>query len=240
MSTPVFSIADLVHRYHSRIVLEIRELAIDQGETLGIVGPSGAGKSTLLRLLQLVEPPAAGRIAFRGESIAAPAPLGLRRRITTVFQRPLLLDRSVRDNVAYGLRLRGRRVNGPRIEALLERLGLTPLANAAARTLSGGEIQRVALARALAIEPEVLLLDEPAANLDPANVSLVEQLVREEQQRGATIVLVTHNAFEAKRLAGRTALLISGSIVEIQPTAGFFSSPVDPRTQAFLNGEMVY
>jgi tungstate transport system ATP-binding protein len=157
-----------------------------------------------------------------------------------VFQRPLLLDRSVRANVAFGLQLRGRRISGSRVEDLLSRLGLTSLASTAARTLSGGEVQRVALARALAVGPEVLLLDEPAANLDPANVAVVEQLVREEQQRGTTIVLVTHNAFEARRLADRTALLLAGAIIEVQPTPAFFGSPIDARTRAFLNGEMVY
>ncbi len=239
-TTPVYAIADLVQRYQQRTVLEIPQLNIESGETLGIVGPSGAGKSTLLRLLQLIEPPTSGRITFDDRPVAAPAPVTVRRRITTVFQRPLLLDRSVRANVTFGLQLRGQRTRSARIDDLLSRLGLESLASTSARTLSGGETQRVALARALAIGPDVLLLDEPAANLDPANVALVERLVREEQQRGTTIVLVTHNAFEAKRLADRTALLIGGAMVEIQPTQAFFSRPGDARTRAFLDGEMVY
>jgi tungstate transport system ATP-binding protein len=237
---PAYAITGLIHRYQGRTVLDVPQLTVDTGETLGIVGPSGAGKSTLLRLLQLLEAPSEGEIVFDGRAYPSPAPARVRRRITTVFQRPLLLDRSVRGNVAFGLQLRGRQVSGSRVDDLLARLGLTSLARSPARTLSGGEIQRVALARALAVGPDVLLLDEPAANLDPANVAVVEQLVREEQQRGTTIVLVTHNAFEARRLADRTALLLAGTIIEVQPTPAFFASPIDVRTRAFLNGEMVY
>ena len=119
----------------------------------------------------------------------------------------------MRDNVEFGLRVRGRHDRAP-AGPLLERLGLTHLADAPARRLSGGEMQRVALARAMATEPEVLLLDEPAANLDPANVARVEAIIRDAQARGTTIVLVTHNTHEARRLAHRTLLLIGGAVVE--------------------------
>jgi tungstate transport system ATP-binding protein len=145
----------------------------------------------------------------------------------------------VRDNVLFGLRVRGRKDRTP-ADPLLERLGLAHLANAPARKLSGGEIQRVALARAMAIEPEILLLDEPAANLDPANVARVEAFIRDAQARGTTIVLVTHNTHEARRLAHRTMLLIEGTVVEVGPTAAFFDSPAEPRARAFLAGELVY
>jgi len=168
-----------------------------------------------------------------------PAPLDVARRVTTVFQRPAMLDRSVRENVLFGLRLRGH-ANASAADALLERLSLTQLARASARALSGGEMQRVALARAVALQPEVLLLDEPAANLDPANVALVEAIIRDEQRRGATIVLVTHNTHEARRLAHRTLLLLDGRPVEIAATAAFFGADADPRTRAFLGGELVY
>jgi tungstate transport system ATP-binding protein len=156
-----------------------------------------------------------------------------------VFQRPLMLDRSVRDNVMFGMKVRGRKDRAP-AERLLERLGLAHLADAQARRLSGGEIQRVALARAMAVEPEVLLLDEPAANLDPANVSRVEAFIRDAQALGTTIVMVTHNTHEARRLAHRTLLLIEGAVVETGLTASFFESPTEPRTRAFLAGELVY
>jgi tungstate transport system ATP-binding protein len=236
---PAFELVDLRHRYGARTVLSIPRLSIQRGETLGIIGPSGAGKSTLLRLLQGLERPAEGTIRVDGTPMPDPVPLALARRMTTVFQRPLMLDRSVRDNVLFGLRVRGRKDRAP-ADPLLERLGLGHLASAQARQLSGGEIQRVALARAMAIEPDVLLLDEPAANLDPANVARVEAFIRDAQSRGTTIVLVTHNTHEARRLAHSTLLLIEGTVVESGPTAAFFESAADARTRAFLAGELVY
>jgi tungstate transport system ATP-binding protein len=236
---PAFDLVDVRHRYGARTVLTVPRLSIPRGETFGIVGPSGAGKSTLLRLLQGLERPTEGIIKADGVPMPHPVPLPLARRITTVFQRPLMLDRTVRDNVLFGLQLRGRRGREPAAR-LLERLGLTQLANEQARRLSGGEIQRVALARAMAVEPDVLLLDEPAANLDPANVARVEAFIRDAQSRGTTIVLVTHNTHEARRLAHRTLLLIEGAVVETGPTATFFESPAEARTRAFLAGELVY
>jgi len=239
MSAAAFEITGLRHRYGIRTVLDLPRLEIRRGETLGIIGPSGAGKSTLLRLLQGLERPTEGEIRFGGQRLGSPAPIDLTRRITTVFQRPAMLDRSVRGNVAFGIRLRGRR-DLPRTDALIERVGLTPLADASARHLSGGEMQRVALARAIGTGAEVLLLDEPAANLDPANVSRIEAIVREEQADGRTIVLVTHNTHEARRLAHRTLLLIGGRMVELGPTADVFDRPGHPDTRAFLAGDFVY
>jgi tungstate transport system ATP-binding protein len=168
-------------------------------------------------------------------------PLELRRRVTTVFQRPILLNRSVRDNVEYGLRLRGRRNGRQLVEATLERVGLGELAAQRARTLSGGEAQRVALARAMVLRPDVLLLDEPTANLDPYNVGLIEEIVRDlNREWGTTIVLVTHNIFQARRLADRVALLLEGQMVEMADVGSFFKSPRDPRAAAFVRGDMVY
>lgn len=235
----VYELVGVRHRYGSRVVLDVPALQIARGETLGVIGPSGAGKSTLLRLLQLVERPSEGAIRFNGRAVVAPAPADQVRRITTVFQRPIMLDRTVRDNVAFGLRLRGRR-DDARVDALLDRVSLAKLAGARARSLSGGEIQRVAMARAIATEPQVLLLDEPAANLDPANVALIESIVGEQQTLGRTIVLITHNTHEARRLADRTLLLLDGRPVEIGATVGLFESPRDPRTRAFLAGELIY
>jgi len=234
-----FEVIDLRHRYGARTVLNIPRLDIARGETLGIIGPSGAGKSTLLRLLQGLERPTEGAVRVDGAPFPSPVPISMSRRITTVFQRPLTLNRNVRDNVEFGLRLRGRR-DARAVENLVDRLGLSDLINAPARHLSGGEIQRVALARAMALDPEVLLLDEPAANLDPANVARAEALIRDVQTRGRTIVLVTHNTHEARRLAHKTLLLMEGTVVEVNATATLFESPSDPRTRAFLAGELVY
>jgi len=236
----MYVLDSIQHRYGARLVLDIDHLEVQCGEMLAILGPSGSGKSTLLRLMQFLERPSAGRIAFDGQPIDGEPPLDVRRRVTTVFQRPLLLDRSVRDNVAYGLRLRGWRDGRTAVDRLMARLGLSDLADSPARSLSGGEGQRVALARALAIDPEVLLLDEPTANLDPYHVSLIEDIIRAQRARGITIVLVTHQTFQARRLADQTGLLLNGRLIEIAPTTELFESPRDFRTRSFLNGEMVY
>ena len=243
MSDLTYRLEGVTKSYSGRQVLQVDALDIHRGEVFAVVGPSGAGKSTLLRLLNFIEPPSSGIICFADRAFAPgqEVPLELRRRITTVFQRSVLLRQSVRDNVAYGLRLRGRRDSAGRIEEALELVGLTDLARQQARTLSGGEAQRVALARAMILDPEVLLLDEPTANLDPYNVGLIEEVVRDlNRQRQTTLVLVTHNVFQAKRLAHRAGLLLDGRLVEVADTEAFFESPCDPRTAAFVRGEMVY
>jgi tungstate transport system ATP-binding protein len=229
--------------YGDRVALQADSLDIRLGEILAVVGPSGAGKSTLLRLLNFLEPATAGEIEFLGQPVGDGSRVGLamRRQVTTVFQRPVLLSRSVHANVAYGLHLRGRRGRHGIVEAALEQVGLSQIAHQPARTLSGGEAQRVALARALVIEPRVLLLDEPTANLDPYNIGVIESITRQlNQERRTTIVLVTHNVFQAKRLAHRVVLLLGGQIVEVAGVQQFFEAPADPRTRAFVNGELVY
>jgi tungstate transport system ATP-binding protein len=239
----VYRLQSVSKEYEGRRVLQVENLKIGRGEVFALVGPSGAGKSTLLRLLNFLEPPTSGRIRFLDIEFGAhqPMPLPYRRRVTTVFQRPILLNRSVHANVGYGLGLRGLRDLDGKIERALEQVGLTDLARQRARTLSGGEAQRVALARAIVLRPDVLLLDEPTANLDPYNVGLIEEIVTNLNRRqGTTLVLVTHNVFQAKRLAHRVALMLDGQMVEVAGVEAFFESPQDPRTAAFVRGEMVY
>jgi tungstate transport system ATP-binding protein len=166
MSPTVYEIENLKQVYAGRTVLDVEYLSVTEGEILALVGPSGAGKSTLLRLLNFLEAPSAGRLTYAGQIVRGQPPLELRRQVTTVFQRPILQRTSIRNNVAYGLRLRGLDADG-RVDRALARVGLEKLARQPAATLSGGEMQRVALARALVVEPRVLLLDEPTANLDP-------------------------------------------------------------------------
>ncbi len=242
MNATVYSLEKVSKTYGSREVLRVDFLEIQQGEIFAIVGPSGAGKSTLLRLLDFLEPPTGGQLRFKDYSAnGGRAPLEVRRRVTTVFQRPVLLNTTVYGNVAYGLKIRGDKEVQRKVKEALEQVGLSELARERARLLSGGEAQRVALARAMVIEPEVLLLDEPTANLDPYNVGLIEDIVADlNRKRGTTIVLVTHNVFQAKRLAHRVALLLEGKVVEVAPVRDFFEAPRDPRTAAFVRGEMVY
>lgn len=238
----IFSLHNITKRYGERQVLNIESLDIFPGEILGIVGPSGSGKSTLLRILNFLEPPTSGLVQFNRTPFSPEheMPLPMRRKVTTVFQRPMLLDRSVQDNVDYGLWLRGERNGGQRVQKSLEQVGLAEFSRQRARTLSGGEAQRVALARAMVIQPEVLLLDEPTANLDPYNIGLIEEIIRQLKSQGVTLVLVTHNIFQARRLADRVAFLLDGKVIEVAGTDRFFESPRDARTQAFVNGEMVY
>jgi tungstate transport system ATP-binding protein len=236
----VYRIEQLRKEYGNRTVVDIDALQINAGEILALVGPSGAGKSTLLRLLNFLEQPTSGQLVYQDQVVNGFISIQTRRQVTTVFQRPIVLRATVRANVAYGLGLRGARVDG-RVDEMLSRVGLQSLANAPAHKLSGGEMQRVALARALVIEPQVLLLDEPTANLDPYNVGLIEEIVREHNRaRGTTIVLVTHNVFQAKRLAQRVGLMLNGRVIEVGAAQQFFDAPKDPRTAAFVRGEMVY
>jgi tungstate transport system ATP-binding protein len=243
MNDFIYRLQNVTKEYDGRRVLKVDQLKICRGEAFALVGPSGAGKSTLLRLLNFLEPPTAGRIRFLDIEFGAnqPIPLRYRRRVTTVFQRPILLNRSVKANVGYGLQLRGQDDPEGEIEQALEQVGLIDLARQRARTLSGGEAQRVALARAIVLKPDVLLLDEPTANLDPYNVGLIEEIVQTlNHDRGTTLILVTHNVFQAKRLAHRVALMLEGQIVEVANVENFFEAPADPRTAAFVRGEMVY
>lgn len=242
IAPPIYEL-DALRRVNSdAFVLEVDRLTVLPGETLCLVGPTGAGKSTLLRLLSGLESPTSGRLVLQGQSAdRGNVPLETLRRIATVPQRPLLLSKSVRYNVEYGLRVREPRFDRKRTSAILETLGLSQFADQDARTLSGGQMQLVALARALVVEPQILLLDEPTAHLDPAKVAIVENLVREQKERlGMTVVWATHNLFQARRMACRVGLLLNGRLIEVAETGAFFDSSKDERTRDFVQGKMVY
>ncbi|HWR65241.1 MAG TPA: phosphate ABC transporter ATP-binding protein [Bellilinea sp.] len=239
---PIYELSRVTRLYGSRRVVNIEALEIHPGEILAVVGPSGAGKSTLLRLLNFLEAPDGGIVRFHQQAMDYfHVPLQIQRSVTTVFQNPALLTASVVANLQFGLRLRGLKDGRKEVSQILDQLGLTHLKQAPADTLSGGEAQRVALARALVLNPEVLLLDEPTANLDPYNVELIESVIRElNSSHQVTMVLVTHNVFQARRLADRVALMLNGEIIEIADTQTFFEKPQDGRTHAFTRGEMVW
>ena len=240
MKQPLFELRAVRKRYGGKTVLNVDHLAIPSGEVTAFVGPNGAGKSTLLRLLHFLEPCDEGEVLFDGQAVRFPPPMELRRDITMVFQRPMLLSGSVRWNVSYGTRLRGLRQDGS-IDSLLQHLDLKTLEHSPARLLSGGELQRVALGRALVLRTRVLLLDEPTANLDPYNAALIERSIKELREEGhTTIVLVTHHVMQARRLADRVGLLLGGQPVEMGEADRFFDAPQDPRTRAFLQGDLVY
>lgn len=241
MSDPIYTLDSVTKSYGSRQVLAVDHLTINRGEILTLVGPSGAGKTTLLRLLNFLEVPTTGTITFDTQRVNGAMPLEERRRVTAVFQNPGLLDRSVAANVRYGLGLRGEKLSDNDLNEWLDRLGLAHLAKQSARKLSAGESQRAAIARALVVRPDVLLLDEPTTNLDPYNVGLIERIVREEQANsGVTVLLVTHDVFQARRMAHRAGLILNGSLVEVAEAVQFFDAPRESQTAAFLRGELVY
>ncbi len=235
-----------VHKsFGGKEVLRGLDAEVPAGEIFGVVGPSGAGKTTVLRLLDLLESADAGEIRFR-DRVVRPSTgeaLAQRRRMALIMQNPSVFRASVFENVAYGLWLRGvseEDVRG-RVFAALDFVGLLDRAHEVAGGLSGGEQQRVAFARAAVLRPEVLFLDEFTSNLDPANVRLLEEATkRYRKESGATVVIVTHNLFQAKRLADRIALLLDGRFVEVGPTQSIFENPSRPETRAFLSGEMAY
>ena len=167
----------------------------------------------------------------------------MKRRMGLVFQNPVPFRRSVYENVAYGLRIRGvdeGSIN-KRVKAALRLVGLSEFEKRKAITLSGGEVQRLALIRTTVVEPELLLLDEPTANLDPANVALIERAISKIVKTGGTTVMIaTHNMFQAERLANRVGFFLNGELVEIAETDQIFNYPKNDRTRAFIRGEMIY
>ncbi|MGI6709805.1 MAG: phosphate ABC transporter ATP-binding protein [Dethiobacteria bacterium] len=226
-NTAFLDLKNIVKSY-DREVLNVRTLAFERGKIYGIIGPSGAGKTTLLRIINLLTEPDRGTIYFEGRPIPpnGPARLALQRQMTLVFQKPLLFSTTVRENIAYGLRTRGysREEIKKRVSALLEQIGLPHMKERHAGTLSGGEAQRVALARAVAFKPKLLLLDEPTANLDPANVELMEKMILQlKQTMEVTIIIVTHNIFQARRLTDETIFLYDGQVVETGETSKMFN-----------------
>jgi tungstate transport system ATP-binding protein len=216
-------------------ILDRLSLTIAPGAPTLIVGPNGAGKTSLLRLCMGLAAPTTGRISWGGR--ADPTPV--RRAI--LFQRPVMLRRTAAANVAYALAQAGvaRKLREERVAALLERVGLCDLAQRPARRLSGGEQQRLALARALARDPELLLLDEPTANLDPAASRSVEEIVLTAAQSGIKIVMASHDLGQVRRLAGEVVFLVRGALCEQRPAADFLDRPTTPEAAAFLRGDLV-
>jgi tungstate transport system ATP-binding protein len=213
------------------------DLKLRPGVRTVVMGPNGSGKSLLLRLLHGLLQPSGGMVLWNGR----PADDAMRRRQAMVFQRPVLLRRSALGNLQHALRSRGlpRHEQRRRAEEALEKAKLTAIAHTPARLLSGGEQQRLALARALSLAPEVLFLDEPTANLDPASTVAIERLVQDAHERGTKIVLVTHDAGQARRLADEIVFLCDGRLEDHAPADQFFDAPGSSRARAFLEGRIV-
>jgi tungstate transport system ATP-binding protein len=233
---------DIKKQFNSRFRLSC-SLAIEKGPLYTIVGPNGSGKSTLLRMLALIEPPDSGKIIYYddGTSLLNPCPsIAVRRKAVLVPTRAALFNESVFDNAAYGLRLRGfsrDAIRDPVMESLKE-VRLAGRENSHAFELSSGEAQRLALARALAIDPEVLLLDEPTASLDVENTEIIEDLVCRSMNKNKIIVMVTHNLYQAKALSDMVIFMFNGEIVEVTDKQLFFKEPSSELAHKFISGKV--
>jgi tungstate transport system ATP-binding protein len=244
--TAAVELRNATKRYGDVTAVKGANLTIDKGELFGILGPSGAGKSTLLRLIDLLDHPDEGSVSIDGEEVSSWSRRAdeVRSRIGMILQKPVPLNRSVANNIAYSLQIRDwdEEETAKKVEEELKKYGLQERAGKNARTLSGGEMQRLSFARSTVFGPELLLLDEFSANLDPKNVALMEKQISRfrEEDPSRTIVMVTHNIFQARRMCDRIALMWDGEVVEVAEKKKFFEEPDDPRTAAFVNGEVVY
>jgi tungstate transport system ATP-binding protein len=220
-----------------RRLISSLSLAIGPGLRTVVLGPNGAGKSLLLRLCHGLIRPGAGTVRW-----AEADPRALARMQAMVFQRPVLLRRSTLANVTWALAVAGvpRRERRARAAAALARVGLEDLAARPARVLSGGEQQRLALARAWALEPKVLFLDEPTANLDPTATRMIEGAITAMHREGVKIVMTTHDLAQARRLADEIVFLHRGRLIEHTPAEPFFRRPASPEGRAFVAGELLW
>ena len=246
---PRLSTRDFDLFYGAAHALKSVTFDIDSNSVTAIIGPSGCGKSTLLRSFNRMNDTIAGvrtrgRVLVSGRDVLGPGVdvVELRRRVGMVFQRPNPFPKSIFDNVVFGLRLLGLKNRGEleaRCENSLRRAALwdevKDRLQRSALALSGGQQQRLCIARCLAVEPEVLLMDEPASALDPTGTTRIEELIVELKSR-YTIVVVTHNMQQAARISDRTAFMLSGSLVETGPTAELFTRPREKLTEDYITG----
>src|ERR1700677_1635440 len=238
-----FEISDLNFYYGPKQAVFGLNLKIPKNRVTALIGPSGCGKSTFLRTLNRMNETirntrVAGEILLDGQDIHSLDVVGLRRRVGMVFQRPNPFPKSIYDNVAYGLRINGYKGRlDELVESSLHRAALwdevKDYLHKSAFALSGGQQQRLCIARALAVNPEVLLLDEPCSALDPISTAKVEELLFHLKEN-CTLVIVTHNMQQAARVSDSTAFMLMGELVEFSPTPQLFTTPTDPRTEAYI------
>src|SRR3990170_1168362 len=211
--------------YGTKTVLQNVNLQIHEGEILALLGPNGSGKTTILKILAFIENPTSGEVQFQGETVTPKNTEKVRMRSTLVFQKTTLFNTSVYNNIAYGLKIRKipKNARDEEIKRVLKLVKLEGFGKRPARKLSGGEQQRVAIARALVLKTKLLLLDEPTANLDPKNASIIEDVIATvNREMKTTIVMATHNMFQAKALPHRIALISDGRISEVGTPAEIF------------------
>lgn len=234
---PLLDIKNITVSRERRKILQIDSLQVNTGEILSIVGPNGTGKSSLLLTLARLLEPDEGEIAWRGQSSRLIRPSDYRKKIAMVLQEPLLLDMTVFDNVALGLRFRrmaSTQIND-RVTEWLGRVGISHLRNRPGSKLSGGEAQRVSLARAFVLQPELLLLDEPFSALDsPTRLHLLDDLKQILTEIKTTTIMITHDLKEAALLSHRMVVLLDGRIAQLGTSEEVFANPANPEVAAFL------
>ena len=218
---------------NGKTILDAVSAELDSGPRTVILGPNGAGKSVLMRICHGLLQPTGGSVTWKGT-------VNGRRGQAMVFQRPVMLRRSAFANVVYGLKVAGinAHLREQRACDVLEAVGLIGVSNRPARVLSGGEQQRLALARAWALNPEILFLDEPTANLDPGATRDVESIINQIHASGTKIVMTTHNLGQARRLGDEVFFLNHGRLIERSPVERFFQQPATAEAAAFIRGEL--
>ena len=226
--------------YDGRAVIKQFNLKVRKGQVLAVIGPNGVGKTTLLRMMALLDKPTDGEIYYKGEKVDDSNAKAIRGKVTMVFQRSVNFNKTVYKNVAYGLQLKKMSENEirRRVMQALDLVGMKKFVDRRSKKLSGGEQQRVAIARALVLEPELLLLDEPTANLDPKNTLGIERIISEIKKR-ATVVIATNNPFQASRLSDRVACLLNGRLIGEGTPKEIIDRPRDARIKKFVRGELV-
>ncbi len=230
-------VEDLVFEAGGRRLVDGIDFTLPAGGLTALIGPNGAGKSLLLRLCHGLLAPADGRIDW---ALPGGRRAGLKAH-AMVFQKPVMLRRSVLANLLHPLAVAGLPATERhgRAREALERFRLAPLADRPARVLSGGEQQRLAIARAWALDADVLFLDEPTSQLDPAATRAIEEMILALKAEGRTLVMATHDLGQARRLAERVLFVVAGRVVEDAPAATFFTSPASQEARAFLAGDLL-
>ncbi|MHB1042414.1 MAG: ABC transporter ATP-binding protein [Eubacteriales bacterium] len=233
---------DLVLTRGRHRILDVGHFFLARGETVALIGPNGAGKSTLMQVLMFLQRPSGGDLFFNGERVGPKDLIKYRRRMAMVFQEPLLLDTTVYNNIASGLKIRGlpREKASERVGEWIKKLGIEHIAGRSVRYLSGGESQRVSLARALALEPEVLFLDEPFSALDaPARAALIDELAEILRDTRISSVFATHDYREIPFLADRVVVLEKGGIIQEAPPREIMTRPANLTAASLVGVENV-
>ncbi len=232
-------IENLGQAYKDAVILTDINLSLERGEVFALIGPTGSGKTTLMKLIDLLTKPSLGSIYFDEVDVteAESDRLAARRRMSLVQQKPIVFNMNVYDNVAVGLRWRGVAKNSIREKAehALDLVGMADYAHRDAKTLSGGETQRIALARALVIQPDLLLLDEPTANLDPNSVSKIEEVIEHViKEHEISVFMTTHDMVQGQRLSHKVGVLIDGQMLQMGKPDEIFNAPQSKEVAEFV------